>query len=181
MNKMKIMCHKVLLVISCFFYTFLGKAQNQDDCQILNYLIQSYGINFQKRELLFDYNSNLHLFKKFEELKDLEIKGDLKGLDSLKHRIKYNENLFTSDDFTQIENKKSQWSESGCDLIISAQKNINAKTYRNYIVITKPIYMKEGRFALVDVSVNMNFYYIILYKDETLGWVEIESYWYGFS
>lgn len=179
---MKIIFLKALLVIS-FLITSICFSQNKNDCEILNCLIEPYKKKYPQEDFFLLSSNYADFHQRWEELKSLEQYHYFEQLDSLKYKINDNQSIFSEENkdffFFQMVDKNSIWQINDCNISVPIQ-NFNWETrHKNRIYISKPIYTKDERFAIVDMFAKGMFGVFILYKDVTLGWIQVDVHWYG--
>jgi hypothetical protein len=178
---------KALVVISLLLFIGIGcKAQKQqsvienDDYTLLNKVLEDFKkIHTDKTIFLKSSNSNEYTVSIIEEFKNCRLSEDKSKCDQLKQNIDYLEN----------EVKESIFNESEYDLLISQKqsndwffKKITASNILHFdgnlrknneitVMISKPIYTKNKKYALVSVGFKGG-YIMIFKKDINNNWIK---------
>ncbi|WP_445455757.1 hypothetical protein [Flavobacterium sp. HNIBRBA15423] len=163
---------KGFLVISNFiFLIFLsyGFKDKNNDYEILNYIVNK---NASESICLEENRNNNQIISIVKELQEIDDKGDLLEMDSIKNNygIQKNEifeNIFNPVSYEHLLKQKdnSNWNFNNIKnpKIKKCKENNNNKTV---LYVSKPIYTNENKFALVHITKRTTSYILILQKSK---------------
>lgn len=157
----------LLIIKSLFIFTFAFSQQNNDDCQILNRILNS---EYDEKS----YLSKKRLYNRFiniaKELKQAEKNKDFRKIDSIKKEGKISKKIENLYPIFSIENydyfiSQEKKTSTGWNTEICNSKWELSKKNGIEIDISKPVYSKDYKYALVTIRKGFAYYILILSKE----------------
>lgn len=171
MNKKMNLKLRALLVTNMFMTcSILFSQQNhtvEDDRKIVDYILNQK----ENKYYLEKPNSNIYLISKLKYFKTLELENKLKKLDSVKQISGFSKNDTVLERIFNLKNYAFLIEQKNVNTEWKTKTQNNSKKQFKTIFISKPLYTKDNRFALVYIKHSNIGYTQILKKNSKNSWV----------